>query len=164
MRFVFDLDGVLRHLSPMVGRGREPHSWDEPAPNGQSFMEFMGDRLNLLAEAPPTEYLDVAKRAFGKRLTVMTCQPPHWMPFTSLWLRDYIPWAKVFYVNDIQDKVEVINELSYDDTVIVEDYPRFPPEFYKKVILIDRPYNRGIDSFARITSPGQLEWLLGKGR
>lgn len=159
MKFVFDLDGVLRHLSPLLGR--EPSHWDEPATNGQSVLEFFEERPWLLMEAPTLPYLDVVNRNL-KEIKIITCQPPRWVEPTLNWIRDHLKGPEVTTII-VSEPMEKFGWLGPED-ILVEDYPRFPAEQYRRIAMVDWPYNRGIDAFMRITSPEQLEWALRKWR
>lgn len=152
-KIYFDLDGVLRSLS--VGIGMVPQTWDDRAPNGQGFCEYIDDNLGILLEAPRTKYLPVALSC--GRLEIVTHQPLHWRPNTLEWIKRNLPIPHVVhFVNSPTEKLKFL-EAGY----LVEDYPKFPPAAYRRILLVDYPYNRGIDAFARICEPLELKLIIG---
>lgn len=152
MKIYFDLDGVLRSLS--AGIGMDPQTWDDLAPDGQSFCAYIDDHLEILSDAPRTKYFDVITG--NGSIEILTHQAMHWRPNTLEWLKKNV--AKdytVHFVNSAQEKLKYL-----EHGWLVEDYPKFPREAYDRIVLIDYPYNRGIDAFARVKKPWELETIL----
>lgn len=152
MKIYFDLDGVLRNLAG--GAGMIPQTWDDPAPNGQSFCEYIDNNLGILLEAPRTKYFDVITG--NGPVEILTFQALHWRPNTLEWLRKNMPVPyRVNYVNSMAGKLTFL-----ENAFLVDDYPKFPGEAYDRIVLIDHHYNRGIDAFARVKEPWQLETII----
>lgn len=153
----WDLDGVLRLLGIGIWQreiGRQPSHWDEPL-GGKDFCSYIDENLGELTQAEPSKLLEVAK--ILQPTYILSCQPESWRPYTDQWIQDYIPFSKVTYVKDPLEKLEYLGEHDF----IVEDYPKFPAEAYKKIVLVDWEYNKGIDAFCRVTSPEQMEIIIG---
>ena len=152
MNLLYDLDGVLRWLTAVPRDWHEPASWDEPLPNGQSILEFFGEKLERLCYAPVTEYYSTMVKDRRQRMTILTHQPEEWIPYTDKWIHVYIPNAEVIYVNSFEEKMKYINE----ETLLVDDYPKFKDN--SKIVIIDRPYNKNVkDCYIRIKSPEEFD-------
>jgi len=161
MKFMFDIDGVVRWLSNIPRGGVVPLYWDEPCPNGQSLIEYINNEPSILTDAPPLPYLEVIKRCDCPFF--LSHQQNGWKRRTDVWLQKHVgnlnfKWQ---YVENADDKMKVVEDW---DAYIVEDSPNFPKEFYRRVVLIDWPYNQGIDCFARVRTVEELAWILGVKR
>lgn len=157
MRFIFDLDGVMRCLSAIPRNGVIPQSWNEPCPDGQGLIEYVDSNPEVLRLAPPLPYLSVIKKL--DHITVVSCQPRGWRHNTDLWLLKHLGDKRYSYYF-VDTPEEELKWLEVDGVYLVEDYPKFPRSAYSKIILIDWPYNRKIDCFARVKTPEELAWIL----
>ena len=156
MNIFFDLDGVIRNLAVTIW-GREPDEWDEEIPGvGHcDVLSWMKDHMNMLVDAPPTEYCKVIRKY---NPIIMTCQPNSWKLFTEQWIREKCPeYTEIIYVKKIEDKIGLLTK----DDWLVEDYPNFPAAVYQgNVLLIDKPYNRECAARERVFSPVSLDLYL----
>jgi len=152
-KIYFDLDGVLRSLADGIG-GMKLKTWDDLAPNGQTFCGYIDDRLEVLLEAPRTKYFDVITG--NGPIDIVTYQAPYWRPNTVEWVARNIPGKYTLtFVDSMEGKLKYLER-----GFLVEDYPKFPREAYDRIVLIDYPYNRGIDALARVKRPWELETIL----
>ncbi len=149
----WDLDGVLRNLtfnfmgSPFT-QG-EIDGWDRRNDKGQDIVDFVDNELEILIEAPELEYIDLAREFLP--LHIVSAQPDHWRPYTSTWLDNHLPDARIKYLLDTQHKLRY---LECRTRVLIEDCPLYPD--YTHIILVDRPYNRDITVPRRVTGPEEL--------
>jgi hypothetical protein len=157
MKLYFDLDGVIRNLHDIVIEkpAKMTKEWFTFDKNGKPFNEIVDENLNLLVEAEPTMYYPVVGEF--QPVSIITCQPDLWKPYTEKWVKKHFDKAKIIYVNKIEEK-----EAYLDDAIIVEDYPLYPARIYHKLIMIDYPYNRDSGCFIRVTNPTQLRRVLKK--
>ena len=141
---IFDLDGVIRQLAYF----REWNTqWE------CNIVEEVNDNMHHLLDAPPTEYYPVIKDIVN--LTILTHQQPGWKPLTQIWIERYLPDANVIYVERAKDKLQHIN-----GGLLVEDNPTLPKEAYEHIIMIDRPYNQGVECYRRARTPGELREII----
>lgn len=151
----FDLDGVIRNLSYAVF-GRVPMHWNEKI-NGDGVVDFINKHAYILHVAPPTKYYETIKDLFPKP-NILTHQAHSWINNTELWLSMHFDDYIVKYTSSIEDKTRELKS-----GLLVEDYPNFPIEFYKRVILIRYPYNENVkeeDCYAVVNSPEELREVL----
>ncbi len=158
MKYVFDLDGVIRDLNTPAF-GYEPPEWNHK-PNGKDLVDIMNEKLYCLASAPPTEYAGVIKAHISATpgvTKIITCQPEHWKRFAVYWLESYfaeiLHKIDIFFVDSIQEKLQML----FDNETLIEDYPYFYD--FEKIILIDRAYNQGVGK-RRVKSPGELKDIV----
>jgi hypothetical protein len=140
----FDLDGVLRDLCKAASIN--PTEWDCTI-DGRSFIDYFSDNLHLLAEAPTTEYYNPLRMYFGEDLFIMTSQEDRWKKPTVSWLRKHLPKSPIAFIHD---KLRFLRESDW----LVEDNPNLVD--YSKIILVDRPYNQGVDAPCRVKNPDEL--------
>lgn len=157
-RFVFDLDGVIRHLSLYMVGSNGVTDWNQDMPFGGSFMDVMEENLDLLKQAPPTRYYPaIHKYGLTHKLEIITRQPVHWREKTMYWIMEHLDAnnVNVHFVDEADEKLEMLGP----DDVLVEDYPFFTD--YKKVALIDYSYNQNVTGeLVRIMNPDDLYNLL----
>jgi hypothetical protein len=154
LQVVFDLDGVIRDLSPRVF-GYVPPTWNHKNVMGQNLFEIIDEDPECLVEAKPSIYLDTIRKHV-KEPIILTHQLDWWIPYTWEWIKKHLIDMRphILFLAP-QVKVEFMKT---HDCFIVEDSPIFP--CYEKVLLIDHPYNRHVTPYARITTPKELEgWL-----
>lgn len=154
----FDFDGVIRNLVSTIP-GTNFTDWDTPI-EGKSFIEYFNNNLNLLIEAPPTEYYSIINN-YSKDITIMTCQAESWKSSYEEWISIYFSNRKdikTIFVDNIQDKIQLLQKEDF----LIDDYPKFND--YSQVILIKRIYNRNVkDAFLEISRPEQLQRFLELG-
>jgi hypothetical protein len=93
--------------------------------------------------------MEVAKLFYP--IHVVSAQPDHWRRHTSAWLDKHIPDARVKYLTDTHHKLRYLDA---GTRVLVEDYPFYSS--YRDIILVDRPYNQGIEVPRRVHNPEEL--------
>lgn len=151
MNLLFDLDGVIRNLHfwcPDIS------SWNQKV-NGLSFCGTIDRDMELLIDAPPTEYFDVIRTV--DPLIIITHQPPYWRMNTRLWIRRHIPKATTIFTNTPEEKLCFVDR----STLLVEDNPNLPD--YSQIILINRPYNQGVvGCYERVSSPVRLGEIINQ--
>ncbi len=159
-----DIDGVLRDLHALINGG-EPKEWSAKV-GRYTFNEYVNKRLNILVDAPPTEYFTVICDYVKKidKVNIISCQPCKWVPYTMEWLnknlncngiKDY----HLTIVSHIKQKEEYINR----NELIIEDYPFFSKRMSKKIILIDKPYNQKSNNhLVRVYNTVELQEALIK--
>src|SRR5574343_156371 len=148
--YLFDLDGVIRHLIGSVHKDWMPKTWDEPLPNGYDFCRYIDRHLDFLATCPPTLYYDVIRRL--PHIEIVTHQPEKWKQNTIQWIEKHFETQRVtiHFVNSPMEKMQFLT----NGHKIVEDYPYFKD--YSRVVLIDWPCNRNVvNPFMRNSDPKQ---------
>jgi hypothetical protein len=156
----FDLDCVLRDLhgaiSDKLGMPFAPTDWREAPPGHASVIDFVDNNRLLLASAPVTEYWhEIMLARDGKPITVITCSPITWIPYTRYWLAQNMPRrTKIIWCQRPEGKLELLGPHDW----LVEDYPGFSD--YSRIILIDRPYNRNVAAPVRVKTPAELGAVL----
>ena len=153
----FDIDGVLRLLDVAVLR-QEPTHWIEEV-QGESFMDYVGSHLNLLASAPASLYIKVVQEwckflGLGE-LLILTAQPVLWQEHTEMWLSRYFTSVDVTYVSNVEEKAVFLGETK---SFVLDDSPFFPS--YSNVALVTRKYNTRIDAPIRIFDTSSLKHFL----
>ncbi len=159
MRFVFDLDSVIRNLHERV-IGFVPPIWDYTSSDGKNMWQLIEDNIESLVNSEPTSYYETIHR-YSKifPITIWTAQPITWRDSTEKWIKNHFSSEEI---KDIQwlmpeEKYSTINKMS--DCILVEDYPNFPE--YNKIALVVFPYNWHINScYAHIRNPKDMEALL----
>ena len=152
----FDFDGVIRNLTGVIP-DLNFTDWDTLI-KGEPFIEYFNDNLNLLLEAPPTEYYPVIK-AYDKDIIIITKQDNNWKDAFWQWIMIYFPdrEIEVIFVEHINDKLKYLAS----DDLLIDDYPKF--DDYSQVILIKRSYNRNVENaFLTINCPEQLQKFLAE--
>lgn len=148
----FDLDGVIRSLSPTALGYPAPHWWHKK--DGKTIVDLINEDLRILTESPPTEYYPIIKEL--PEINIITHQPEHWKERTTEWISHHFPGKEIniAYVNSPEEKMEYL----YDGDYLVEDYPFFKD--YSRIILIDRAYNGQAAAPVRIYQPEELRKCL----
>ena len=144
----WDLDGVLRNLTYKFHDG-DIDSWQKVNGSGKTVIEHVEEDLNVLRTAPECEYMEVA-RQFDP-IHIVSAQPDHWRKHTSVWIDEHIPDARIKYLLDTHHKLRYLDA---GNRVLVEDCPLYAS--YRDIILVDRPYNRGIEVPRRVGNPEEL--------
>lgn len=155
-KIVFDIDGVIRDLDKILIKKyhlpipKEYYDWDNKGYN-------INDMINtIMPYAKPTEYLTVIKN-YNKNepLEFWTNQPTVFRKKqTKKWLKKYINRKFIIRFLTSKEKFKTLNK----NIILVEDYPLFPN--YKRIILIDRPYNKKVKAKIRIKSQKELRKIL----
>jgi len=149
MNFLWDLDGVLRDIHGAIDF--EPFTWNQYPRHGLTLIECVNLNLDVLAEAKPTEFYPLAR---GKNITILTCQPINWIPYTKIWIDRYLPQSVIKYCQHPLEKLDYLT----NGLLLIEDYPLFPDN--SKIIMVDKPYNyEAKGCFARVKTPQELQEL-----
>lgn len=157
----WDLDGVLRNICTPIF-GREPANWWSKNKAGRDVLEAIDHDLNILVEAPPSEYYEVVRDlAKTCKIKILSLQPSDWRPYTDQWLNKWLPEAQVLYVSKASHKLDIIGKKG--GRLLVEDAPHFSD--YSNIILIRRRYNRAVKAARKIiASPAGLELFIEEVR
>jgi hypothetical protein len=151
----FDLDGVIRDFEQAIWGDKKLREWDAPCPNGQNVFDYVENNLDVLLTAPPTKYCNVIRK---HNPTILSSQPELWRPNTTKWIKKYVPeYKKIIYVSKPEEKLPYFLKT---DNWLVDDYPNFKPEVYRKIILIDTSFNQNVDCKIRVKYPIILEAVL----
>jgi hypothetical protein len=161
MNIIFDLDGVLRDLNKYISKALNvpyPETWDVKY-GGKSIPDIINEDLDLLRNAPPTTYLRVALERCDP-VVIWTDQPHVWKWYTSQWIYKNIGvpmcgHVEVRYKDSFQKVIDLSN---LENTILIEDSPNL--ESYDNILLIDRPYNRGVKDAVKIFGPRHLDSFL----
>ena len=157
----YDLDGVLRNLALPLRGGDYPPKWEARMPNGEDVLVYLTKNPHILYDAPETEYFEVIKKYTSEHITIITRQLPDWLSYTKQWLDARFTNYTLINVDRPQNKIKYIEPHDF----LVEDYPKFEPWDYQRIILINRPYNEGINDefcFARVKKPENLDYVLSE--
>jgi hypothetical protein len=164
-KIVFDLDGVIRDLNLYLANKYQipyPQEWFWTHEGKDIYQWAEEDKLEILLNSPTTEYINIIKEYFGNAIEIWTCQPTAWRPFTLKWLQNNFPETKV-KVDFLNGKEKRLRLDSEPNTFLVEDSPQF--EDYKRIILIDRPYNKNnLNVPMRINNEKEIERFFRKVR
>jgi hypothetical protein len=164
MKFVFDIDGVLRNLNYSICKEFNlpiPTSWynNEWDKLGRGVYDLIKEKIHLLYDAYPTKYfITIGSYMILNGSELWTHQPPSWRKLTKKWINDWLPPIKIRYLTPQQKE----NRLrKYKDIILVDDYPHF--KSYDRILLIDQPYNQNVKNCIRIKKVSELrKWLNGK--
>ena len=159
-----DIDQVVRNLLEPMGIDRTRYYAVKSG--GKTLVEFYDTSPELLETAPETEYCKIIRayfKEFKKTPIFITSCKVSWISPTTKWLDKHFHQGwRCKWVKEPEEKIELVGKGDF----IIEDYPAFPKEFYKKVILIRRGYNEMIptswlesEKFS-ITQPLHLKQLL----
>jgi len=150
----WDIDGTVRDIhSPVYGKNVVPLNWDSKT-NGIDFCDYIDNNLQLLENAPPTEYYKIVCQY--KKPHFLTRQPLPWIPYTTKWLKNHFENFIVDFIPEIEDKLDFIGP----DDYIIDDYPKFSD--YSQIILVDYPYNSHVFCKYRVKSPSELKKILAE--
>jgi hypothetical protein len=141
----WDLHGVLADLSRAVW-GFEPPSWWHKQ-DGENLIDRVEADLSLLEKCEPTQYFALVQSL--PFIFILSSQPVHWRERSNNWIRKHFNPNRVYirYVNNPQEKLSLLKE---------NDRLDFPAEEYKKIILINREYNKEAPAKIRVSSPEEL--------
>jgi len=155
---VFDLDGVIRNLGIVFKRLKipTPTNWFWKYQN-KDIYDWIREDYNLLLYAKKTKFLAVIEKyCKDKPIEIWTHQPKDWQEYTKRWIKKNIPNKVVVRWLNTEQKYKKLQKRN--NTWLVEDSPNFPN--YKRIILIDRPYNKKAKAKIRVKTPKQLERIL----
>lgn len=157
MKVAWDLDGVLRDLSGHIARINKcnyPTEWDYKY-NGKSIYECIDENPDVLLEAPTTAYLFVLRKSFDNP-EIWTCQPEKWRSKTLMWIHRHIGLRfRIHFLSGTEKEEKLKKEADY---ILIEDSPKFTN--YDRILLIDRPYNKGVRGAVRVFGTKHLSNLL----
>jgi hypothetical protein len=148
----FDIDGVARRLD-LAAYGHEVDRWATKNSDGLTLMDIVNRDPTICARAPPSEYLPFINSL--REVEFLSNQPPRWQEHTDTWLREHmeIPY-KVHYTKGPDAKLDRLHK----GDLLVDDYPFFYN--YRRIILVDMPYNRDTKCPVRVTSEQELREAL----
>jgi hypothetical protein len=162
IKFVWDIDGVLRNLYPIVRRKFNLWSpdtyeaWDE---KGYNIYELAKkDNYRFLLEAKPTKYFEIIKRfsyCQNRPTEVWSWQPEDWRPHTIKWLKRHLKEYKTVWLRP-EEKYDRLKQEK--NTVLVDDYPLHI--CYDNILLIDQKYNKKVNCKDRIKTVKDLRRKL----
>lgn len=153
---VFDLDGVLRNLYPVIRRKyglwspSNYYDWDK---KGYNIYELVEKDYSVLIKAKPTKYLEIIQeyvKSFGL-IEIWSYQPQDWISSTEKWIKKYFPNYVSYW---LKPKEKYKRLLKNKDIILIDDYPNHPN--YNRIWLIDQPYNRNVKCKVRIKSVEDL--------
>jgi len=148
----FDIDGCFRDLEKEA-YGEESSEWNE-LHNGMKLLEYIEKDPYILLRSPETEYCEALRSLNLSPIRFITAhKKPLWQYNTLLWIKEH------FGTNvDVQFSYNAYTKMNKlkDEDFLVEDFPKFKEETLKRIILIDKKYNRGCVPFIRITNPDQF--------
>jgi phosphoglycolate phosphatase-like HAD superfamily hydrolase len=155
-KIVFDVDGVLRNLYPVVRRKFglwSPNNYFDWDKKGINIYDLVKKDYNILVEAKPTRYIKFIQELHEKEaIELWSWQPDDWIPYTRKWLGKYFnKWLPLWLKPDEKFK-QLLKE---PNTYLVEDNPNFPN--YDRVILIDQKYNRNVKAKHRVKNVKELK-------
>lgn len=155
-KIVFDLDGVFRDLiSYLIERYKIEKPIDEwywEHEQKDIYKLIKEDNYRALVNSKPTDYI-MATCLYSQDIEIWTNQPEKWMPYTELWLNNYLRCYMNCKVR-LMTSEEKEKNLYLEDAYIVEDYPYFKK--YDRVILADRSYNQKVDCKYRVKHGREL--------
>lgn len=168
MRFIFDIDGVIRDLNSVMkekyGMG-EPDTYDY-VHEGKTYLEWLEKDWSVLRDAPPSQYYNVALEygkflnKHGKPLVFWTSQRcDEAKKYTEEWLVKYFKDVKYELCYKTPEKK--IRHLDVDD-FLIEDNSQLTD--YNRIILVDMLYNKDVKCERRVTCPEELKSIIGYER
>lgn len=153
MNIFFDLDGVIRDIHKAVFGDEYISDWDSKPKNGKGLFETVKENMSVIETALPTKYYEVI--SLYEPISIISCQPDDWRPYTERWMNKYLPFSKIVYTHTAEEKLGMLGDFD----VLIEDYPNFSD--YSKIILIDTTYNQNVKGERmRIKEPIQLDYFL----
>jgi hypothetical protein len=167
MKIVFDVDGVNRNLNSLLMKKYNlpnPTSWfnNEWDKLGYSIYDLVKKDNMVLKKSLPTKYFKTIynyAKINGNQIEFWSHQPPSWRKLFKQWIYYYFKGLKIkiCYLTPKQ-KLARLNKLS--NYILVDDFPHFTN--YKRIILIDYPYNQNVKNCVRIKTIKQLKEELNK--
>jgi hypothetical protein len=156
MSIYFDIDGVLRDIATPVF-GKSPDMWHAKTASGHNIVEYINRHRDILITAPVFEYEQVLKYLVERKKDVrlLTCQPILWQAHTMFWVAKNLTYVEFHDIIIVRTPAEKLAYIMTDDDVLIEDNPEIA-DYFGRVILIDRPYNRCIKHERRVHNKYQL--------
>ena len=151
----WDLDGVLRNLHKEV-LSEDPKTWDWKK-NGKSLVEIVDENRNMLVDADPTKYFNLASSL--PDISILTRQPDPWRDLTMKWLDTHFLKTRVYltFVESMEEKIKLLKK--YPKTFLIDDFPGFSD--YSRVILIDHAYNKKVKKpYRRVKTVEELRGII----
>lgn len=146
-KVLLDIHGVVCDLlSPM---GANPVNWNFRH-NRLTLVGFYDQNLDLLATAPETEYCEPLRNWLQQIPIFISSCKKSWEPHVEKWLNKHFQTHIHCFVRNPENKLSHLKEGDW----LIEDYPGFTD--YSQIILVDRPYNRGVKCDKRVTTPDEL--------
>jgi hypothetical protein len=158
-KIVFDLDGVIRDLGIIHKRFNIPkmNEWCWKYKD-KDIYDWVKTDYSVLEEAKPTKYLKVIQdyiNSNNKIIEIWSYQPNDWVKYTKNWINKYFKNSITYWLKPEEKYKKLLKE---KDTILIEDYPKYP--CYDKIILIDTYNNRNVKSDCRIKTVKELKRKL----
>jgi hypothetical protein len=162
IKVVYDLDGVLRNLYPIVRRRfglwqpKDYFEWDR---KGYNIYNLVEKDYSILVDAKPSKYVKIVEEQCnilnGKCLEIWSYQPKDWINPTTAWISKYFSNPKARWLLPAEKYHRLMKE---KNTILVDDYPNHPE--YSRIWLIDQPYNQKVKAEVRIKTVEDLRERL----
>lgn len=158
-KIAFDIDGVIRDLYTAVTKAFnfEIKNWFWKL-NGKDIYDLAREKPEIVTDAPATKYLNVINSFTNGHIELWSHQPDEWKLYTNFWLREHLKSGVDIELRYLNPKEKYRALLKEKDTILVDDYPYF--NSYKRVILIDAPYNQMTKANIRIKTEKELKDAL----
>lgn len=151
-----DIDGVVRNWDYYIRKNTLKRNYSYEF--GSVIFDLVKDQPHLLSTAKQTFIVPIIKKYFNCP-TFVSYQKEEWQEGTIKWLDRRFGYYKIIFTSSAEAKLQHYEQFKW----VVEDYPYFPKEFYKKVILVDWCYNRKVNyPLIRVSRPGVLSRFFAK--
>lgn len=161
MKIVFDLDGVLRNLYPILRRKFNLYSpqtycaWDD---DGKNIYDLVKKDYSILERAKPTKYIKtiqdyIAKQSiYDQSIEIWSYQPYSWVQYTCKWIEKYFPKFIAYWLTP-KEKFKRLKDNK--DYILIDDYP-LHLNYHHRLWLIDQKYNQNVKCEIRIKTVDEL--------
>lgn len=155
-RIAFDIDGVIRDIYRVLEDKYHFRckSYNQKH-NGKDFWAMLSETPDLFEIAPTTKYYKVVKELLSKP-EFWSFQRKPYREQTVRWLDKHFDGYKIKFFNSLEEKYHHLK--SNKNYLLIEDSDQFPE--YSRIVLVDKHYNRRIDSAYRITKEKQLASII----
>jgi len=162
-KIVFDLDGVLRNLYPIVRRKYglwSPSKYEDWDDKGYNIYDLVEKDYSILENAKPTKYIKEVQKYSNKNkygIEIWSHQPEDWIKPSTKWLNKYFTNFTPYWLNP-KEKLERLKKEK--NTILVEDNPNL--KNYNRIWLISQKYNENIKCDIRIRTVKELRRMLNE--
>lgn len=162
VKVYIDVDNVIRDLDIPIFGERAPVWYNDV--RGMKFVDYVTkNRRKLLKDTPECEYAEPLKewiKVVGTAgLAFLSCQPDEWLFYTERWLRKRFPKMVYIFTKRPEDKLIIVES---QKGILIDDYPLYKD--YRRIAVVDRPYNQHVKANCRIKGPMEFVLLLAKCR
>ena len=160
-KIVFDIDGVLRNLYPIIRRKYNlwsPSKYEDWDDKGYNIYDLVEKDYSVLVKAKPTKYVKEIQKFIEitrRPIEIWSHQPTDWVSHTEEWTRLYFDNPKFLWLKP-EEKYNRLQEEK--NTILIEDNPNFKD--YNRVWLISHPYNEDVKCDVRIKTLKDLRRKL----